>query len=131
MVYPEYEKDLVYRSGPVLRMRIGNVIDSLGKTGLRGLPGILDSLDFDYTDALWELEKDLKVPRSIKVSLTFTVLHDLPIGRTADGFFGGISLPLASSAPQAGQKSDKTNVNFAQSFRSVGDGNNYEPTKLR
>jgi len=90
MVYPEYDADLAYKSGPVVRMRIGDVISAAGPEGNMGLPGIIESLAFDYTDSVWELKKGIKVPRNINVSLSFHVLHDMPIGRGVDGKFGGI-----------------------------------------
>jgi hypothetical protein len=90
MVYPEYDNNLVYKSGPVVRMRVGDVMNGFGAEKGKGLAGIIESLDFDYNDTLWELKKDFKLPRNVGVSLTFTVLHDLPIGRGAQGQFGGL-----------------------------------------
>lgn len=90
MLYPEYDNNLSYRSGPVVRMRVGDVMNALGPEGARGLPGIIRNVDFDYTDSLWELKKDYKLPRKIDVSLTFTVLHDVPVGRGLEGRFGGL-----------------------------------------
>lgn len=87
LVYPEYTTDMLLKSGPVCRMRVGDVIKSAGQ----GLPGVITSLDFDYTDALWELKKDYKVPRAIVVSLSMTVLHDSAIG-IKDGIFGAFKL---------------------------------------
>ncbi len=90
MVYPEYDSNLAYISGPVVRMRVGDVVNALGPEGARGLPGIIDSVDFDYSDALWELKKGYKLPRHVDVSITFTVLHDVPVGRGSEGKFGGL-----------------------------------------
>lgn len=89
MTYPSYDKHLMYSSGPVVRLRVGDVIN--GGAGLnKGLPGIIEGLSFDYSDALWEIEKGSKAPRSVKVSFTFHVLHDRPIGIGNFGKFGGI-----------------------------------------
>lgn len=90
MVYPEYDGNLGYRSGPVVRMRVGDAINALGPEGGRGLPGIIESLDFDYTEAMWELKKGYKLPRHVDVSLAFTIIHDVPIGRGLEGQFGGL-----------------------------------------
>jgi hypothetical protein len=90
MVYPEYDNNLVMTSGPVVRLHIGDVFNSNGQEGSKGMPGIIKSLDFDYSEALWELKKDFKLPRNIEVSMTFTVLHDVPVGRGKDGKFGGL-----------------------------------------
>ncbi len=87
MVYPEVDAYLNYVSGPVIRLRIGDLVaSSLGV----GLPGIIKGLDIDFGGSLWELRKQNKLPRSAKISINFRVLHDRPIGRGADGKFGGI-----------------------------------------
>jgi hypothetical protein len=87
MVYPEYDKDLAFKSGPVVRLRIGDLISS---TNVGGLAGVIDQLDFEYSEQVWELKKGNKVPMGYRVSLGFTVLHDTPIGRGNDGKFGGL-----------------------------------------
>lgn len=144
MVYPEYDSDLVFKSGPVVRMRIGDVINAIGPEGGRGLPGIIESLSFDYNDSIWELKKDFKVPRNINVALTFHILHDRPIGIGAEGKFGGIGefkdgkyVPpsgQSSGGSSAGDSSEKSAEikKGMDAFRIVGgdsaddDMNNYE-----
>lgn len=132
MVYPEYDKDLIYSSGPVCRMRIGDVINARGPEGGLGLPGIIKTLDFDYTKALWELKKDMKVPRNIQVTLSFLVLHDRPIGRGEEGRFGGIGKIINGKYVPPGVGDQKSGGNdhlkFAEvdnvdSFRAVGGKN--------
>lgn len=110
MVYPEYDSNLGYRSGPVVRMRIGDAINALGPEGGRGLPGIIESLDFDYTEAMWELKKGYKLPRHVDVSMQFTIIHDVPIGRGVEGKFGGLG-----TVNDEGQFSIKTSVNAGTS----------------
>jgi hypothetical protein len=87
MVYPQYDSNLAYVAGPVIRLRIGDVISS--EIGF-GIPGIIENLSFDYGGSLWEIKEKYKVPRSVKVSLSFIVLHDRPIGIGGGGRFGGI-----------------------------------------
>ncbi len=96
MVYPSYNHDGTFQSGPVVRLRIGDVVAS--ESG--GLPGVIKSLSFDFADALWELKKGFKVPRSYHVTAEFTILHDGPVG-TLDGTFGVLQLPSIGRAPQA------------------------------
>lgn len=88
MVYPSFGADSVLRSGPVVRLRIGDAIS----TELGGVAGVIKSLNFDFADAIWEIEKDRKVPRSFKVTVDFMVLHDGPIG-ILNGVFGVFNLP--------------------------------------
>jgi hypothetical protein len=81
MTMPEYDSELLIKSGPVCKMRVGDLMS--------GFSGVITSLEFDYSDALWEIEKDAKVPRSIDVSLGMTVLHDKTVG-VFEGVFGGL-----------------------------------------
>ena len=93
LVYPEYDRELLLKSGPVCRMRVGDVISGANK---QGLSGIIDSLSFDYTDSIWEIKEGQKAPRSIKVSISFHALHEVPIGRNSIGDFGGLSTTPSS-----------------------------------
>ena len=88
MCYPTYGSDSLMKSGPVTRMRIGDAVS----TGAGGLSGIIKSLNFDFSEALWELRQGMKVPRSFKVSLEFTALHEGPVG-LVNGSFGVFKLP--------------------------------------
>lgn len=113
MVYPEFDSDLALNAGPVVRLRVGNVIDARSPVHtdlIRGLPGVITSMDFDYTNSLWELEKDWKVPREVTVSISFLVLHDAAIGVSArTGDFGAVPIPRRA-----------THVHPHEAFRSVG-----------
>lgn len=88
MCYPSYGDDSLMRSGPVIRLRIGDVVS----TDNGGLSGIIKSLNFDFNEVMWELKKGMKVPMSFKVSLEFLALHDGPVGRMNDDF-GVFQLP--------------------------------------
>ena len=88
MCYPSYTSQALYRSGPVLRLRVGDLVAAGGM----GLPGVIRSLSEDFGDALWELRRGFKVPRSCGVTVDFAVLHDGPVG-LLDGQFGVLDLP--------------------------------------
>lgn len=94
MCYPTYGSDSLMRSGPVCRLRIGDAVS----TGLGGVPGVIRGLTFDFAEALWELRKGMKVPRSFKVSVDFLVLHDGPVG-ILNGAFGVLQLPSVGKDP--------------------------------
>lgn len=96
MVYPEYRQS-VYFAGPVIRMRVGDIINAVGREGNRGVPGVITSLNLNYDQSTWELLNGRRVPREIDVSMGFHVLHEYPIGlvqgvggKKGDKFFGGI-----------------------------------------
>lgn len=94
MCYPSFGDDALIRSGPVVRMRVGDAISS----DLGGVPGVIRSLAFNFEGALWELKRGMKVPRSFKVALDFLVLHDGPVG-LLNGVFGAFQLPPAGNDP--------------------------------
>lgn len=96
MAYPTYSSDALLKSGPICRMRIGDVVSS----GRKGLPGVLKSVSVDFADAIWELRKGAKVPRSASVTLSFLALHEGPIGHL-DGEFGVLSLPSVGESTPA------------------------------
>ena len=73
MVYPLYDTRGFLSSGPIIRVRIGDLIAS--KQG-RGLPGFITSMDWSYDDGIWNIEDKFKVPRKVLVSIGLTVLHD-------------------------------------------------------
>lgn len=128
MVYPTYDKNLMMTAGPVVRMRVGDVVNGSSSASGKGLPGIIESLDFDYTDALWELKAGYKVPRNIEVSLTFTVIHEVPVGLGNEGMFGG----LGSVDDKTGKFTVQTEGEQAkvdsQKFRKFGKGGGEELT---
>lgn len=95
MCYPSYGADSLMKSGPVIRMRIGDAVN----TESGGLTGIIKSVNYDFADALWELKKGFKVPRSFKVSLEFLALHEGPVG-LINGVFGVFKLPVTQQEKQ-------------------------------
>lgn len=124
MVYPEYDKDLLFKGGPTVRLRVGDVIKTKGGFGL---PGIIESLSIDYNDVVWELKQGSKAPMGFKVSLAFQVLHDTPIGKGLNGQFGGIGtidsdgkfVPPAS-AKDSSAKAPELAGDAASVFRGMG-----------
>lgn len=73
MVYPTYTTESFLKAGPIIRMRVGDLIAGSKN---RGLPGYINSMDWSYDDGIWNIKADLKVPRKISVSIGFTALHN-------------------------------------------------------
>lgn len=122
MVYPQYEPgaSLRYFAGPVIKLRVGDIINSVGKDGLKGLPGVITSLNFTYDDATWELLPNRKLPKNVDVTIGFHVLHEFAIGtvRGSDSPFGGV---MNGGGPVGNEKTSQVSVSrFRASF-----GNDY------
>lgn len=98
MVYPTYGDDALMRSGPVCRMRVGDV----ASTSEGGVPGVIRNLSFDFAECIWELKRGMKVPRSFGVQLEYLVLHDGPVG-ILNGMFGVLALPSGPTTNMAGR----------------------------
>lgn len=94
MVYPSYGADSLMESGPIVRLRVGDII----ATDLGGVPGVIRSLGFDFNDAMWELRHGMKVPLRYAVKIDFLVLHDGPVG-SVNGVFGVFQLPPGGNSP--------------------------------
>lgn len=57
----------------------------------KGLAGHITSLDFNYSDANWELEKGAKAPMMVKVTLNFAPIHDIPPGLDNKGMMRSVN----------------------------------------
>ena len=63
------------------------VVRAFESTRGRGLAGVITSLSYDYADAPWETRSlGSRAPMWVKVSVSFTPIHDLPPGLDHDGF---------------------------------------------
>lgn len=73
MVYPTYTTGGFMEAGPIIRLRIGDLIAGGAN---RGLPGYITSMDLAYDDGIWNIRVNEKVPRKVSISIGFTVLHE-------------------------------------------------------
>lgn len=53
----------------------------------RGLAGVITQLDYNYNDSTWETSRiGSKAPQFMQVQLTFSPIHDIPLGLDHKGF---------------------------------------------
>lgn len=62
------------------------VVKSFKETQGKGLAGTIDNLDFDHNGVTWETTPGRRAPQFVKVSITFTPLHDISPGLDSQGF---------------------------------------------
>jgi hypothetical protein len=62
----------------------------------RGLAGFITSLALDYNESTWEIDPGNRAPKSVGVSMSFSPIHDLPLGMDADGHLLAPSHPVGS-----------------------------------
>ncbi len=78
LVYPSYDSNAYLQAGPLVRMRIGDLICAQSpnaSAAKKGLPGYINTLSFAY-DEIWNITEDYKVPRKVSVTLGYTVVHE-------------------------------------------------------
>ena len=62
------------------------IVRSFESTGGKGLAGFIDSIAFDWYDrTTWDIDADRKAPKMCKVTISFTPVHDIAPGLTANG----------------------------------------------
>ena len=52
----------------------------------RGLAGFIDGFDIDWDEKPWEVALGSRAPQSVKISINFAPIHDIPPGIDHDGF---------------------------------------------
>ena len=61
----------------------------------RGLAGVITQLDYNYNDSTWETSRiGSKAPQFMRVQLTFSPIHDIPLGLDHNGFMRAPAYPV-------------------------------------
>ena len=61
----------------------------------RGLAGVITQLDYNYNDSTWETSRiGSKAPQFMRVQLTFSPIHDIPLGLDHKGFMRAPAYPV-------------------------------------
>ncbi len=105
MTYPEISSDLLLRSGPVVRVRVGDLYNN----SQGGLPGVIKDLNYDDSEQTWELKRGYKVPRGFSVSLSFQVLHEGTPG-ISGGHFTTVRATIPNRRPDDPSRFDSVKV---------------------
>jgi hypothetical protein len=76
-------RDFFSTSNPVIR--------SFESTIGRGLAGFITDLKMDWSDVTWETAPKKRAPKSMRLSLSFSPIHDIPMGLDADGMMRSVA----------------------------------------
>jgi hypothetical protein len=118
MVYPLYDDRGFLKAGPIIRMRIGDLI--AGDKNL-GLSGFLTSLDLNYDKSIWNIKKDFKVPQHFEVSLGFTALHETNPGLYKDSSTNKVIFGTANISSDGTKVENISEANIRKIFKQVKD----------
>lgn len=76
------------------------VIRSFESAGGQGIAGVITNLDFDWNDKTWEINIGSRGPQSVKVTMGFAPIHDIPMGLDHGGAMRAPAYPVGESVKQ-------------------------------
>ena len=74
------------------------IVASFESSRGRGLAGFITQLSLDYSESNWEISSESRGPQTVTVTMTFSPVHDLPLGLGADGKLLAPSHPVGKLA---------------------------------
>jgi len=78
------------------------IVRSFNSTRGKGMAGVITSLGLNYSNYPWEIVPGKRAPKLIDVTLSFTPIHDLPLGLDYYGQMRSPSHPVGSIAGSFG-----------------------------
>jgi len=74
------------------------VVKSFESSQGRGLAGAITSLTYEWFNEgyTWETDQGRRAPKICKVSISFSPIHDIPMGLDSDGFARSVPYPVGS-----------------------------------
>jgi len=78
------------------------VVRSFASAGGSGLAGVINALDFDYGigKTTWETSPGSRAPQTVKITIGFSPIHDIPLGLDADGSMRSVAFPVGDMVRQ-------------------------------
>ena len=61
------------------------IVRSFESSRGRGMAGFITGMTMDWADSTWEIKEGSRAPISLKISVTFSPIHDIPLGLDSDG----------------------------------------------
>ena len=74
------------------------IVRAFNTTKGKGMAGYITSLSMDWTDATWEIDYGNRAPKLIKITVSFSPIHDTPLGLTFDGGLRGVAYNVGSAS---------------------------------
>ena len=74
------------------------IVASFESSRGRGLAGFITQLSLDYSESNWEINSESRGPQTVNITMTFSPVHDLPLGLGADGKLLAPSHPIGKLA---------------------------------
>ena len=79
------------------------VVRSFESTRGRGLAGFITSLNMDWAESTWETDRGMRAPKSMKLTVSFSPIHDIPMGLDSDGMMRSVAYNVGSMSRVVGR----------------------------
>jgi hypothetical protein len=78
------------------------IVRSFESTRGRGLAGFITDLKTDWQESTWEIDPGMRAPKFMKISISFSPIHDLPLGLDNDGMMKSVAYNVGSISRTVG-----------------------------
>ncbi len=78
------------------------IVRSFESTRGRGLAGFITDLKTDWQESTWEIDPGMRAPKFMKISISFSPIHDLPLGLDSDGMMKSVAYNVGSISRTVG-----------------------------
>lgn len=79
------------------------IIRSFETTRGRGMAGFITGLNFDWAEATWEIDAGVRAPKMMKVSVSFSPIHDIPLGLDSNGAMRAVAYGVGTHSKRIGR----------------------------
>lgn len=79
------------------------IVRSFESTRGRGLAGFITDLKMDWGDSTWEIKEGSRAPIMMKLSLSFSPIHDIPMGLDSDGAMRSVAYGVGPTSRSIGK----------------------------
>lgn len=104
------------------------LIKSFETTLGKGLAGFITDLKFDWADSPWETKDGSKAPIFMNVSISFSPIHDIPMGLDSDGMMRSVAYNVGNASSVVGSDQYKFNTQQGTTNGASGTGTGGAPS---
>jgi len=86
------------------------VIKSFETTIGKGLAGFITDLKFDWGESTWEIEPGKRAPKFMKIDISFSPIHDIPMGLDSNGALRSVAYNVGGLSKTVGDSPYESDV---------------------
>ena len=105
------------------------IIKSFESSRGRGLAGFITDLKMDWAESPWDVRPGSRAPMFMKLSISFSPIHDIPMGLDSDGMMRSVAYNVGEHAGSIGHDPYDGGVDRS-SFETLGSKGSGEASDL-